>query len=89
MLDTPPQDKLFMHFHVRNACEQSCIMMIMGDSTMSKTEYDLKAIMYPTYVNVSILLAVFQSLLTNFMETESCQIKTVFSLLLTQSAASV
>ena len=65
MLDgTPPQEKLYMHLHVLNACEQSCIMMIMGGSQvkskssqrfllqqnkMFKTEYDLKAIMYPAY----------------------------------------
>ena len=49
MLDTPRQDKLYRHLHVLNACEQSCIMMIMGASKMFKTEYDLKAIMYPAY----------------------------------------
>ena len=50
MLDgTPPQEKLYRHLHVLNACEQSCIMMIMGGSKMFKTEYDLKAIMYPAY----------------------------------------
>ena len=49
VLDTPPQDKLYKHLHVFNACEQSCIMMIMGGSKMSKTEYDLNAIMYPAY----------------------------------------
>ena len=49
MLDAPPQDKLYKHLHVFNACEQSCIMMMMGGNKMSKTEYDLKAIMYPTY----------------------------------------
>ena len=50
MLDgTPPQEKLYMHLHVLSACEQSCIMMIMGGSKMFKTEYDLKAIMYPAY----------------------------------------
>ena len=43
-LDAPPQDKLYMRLHVFNACEHSWIMMIMGDSKMSKTEYDLKAI---------------------------------------------
>ena len=32
-----------------NACEQSCIMMIMEGSKMFKTEYDLKAIMHPAY----------------------------------------
>ena len=49
MLDTPPQDKLHKYLHVYTACEQSCIMMIMGGSKMSKREYDLKAIMYPAY----------------------------------------
>ena len=49
MLDTPPQDKLNMHLHVLNACEQPCIMMLMRGSKMSKTEYDLKVIMYPAY----------------------------------------
>ena len=44
MLDTPPQDKLYRRLQVFNACEHSCIMMIMGGSKMSKTEYDLKAI---------------------------------------------
>ena len=45
MLDTPPQDKLYRRLQFFNACEQSCIMMIMGGSKMSKTEYDLKAIL--------------------------------------------
>ena len=50
MLDgTPPQEKLYRHLHVLNACEQSCIMMMMGGSKMFKTEYDLKTIMYPAY----------------------------------------
>ena len=44
MLNTPPQDKLYRCLKVFNACEHSCIMMIMGGSKMSKTEYDLKAI---------------------------------------------
>ena len=44
MLDTPPQDKLYRHLQVFNACEHPCIMMIMGRSKMSKTEYELKAI---------------------------------------------
>ena len=44
MLDTPPQDKLYMLLQVFNACEHSSIMMIMGGSKMSKTEYDLKSI---------------------------------------------
>ena len=47
MLDKPPQDKLYKHLHVSNACEQSCIVMIMEGSKMSKTEYDFKAIIYP------------------------------------------
>ena len=49
MLDTSPQNKLYKQLHVVNDYEQSCIMMIMEGSKMSKTEYDLKAIMYPTY----------------------------------------
>ena len=44
MLDTPPQDKLYMRLQVFSACEHSCIMMIMGGNKMSKTEYDFKAI---------------------------------------------
>ena len=44
MLDIPLQDKLYRRLQVFNACEHSCIMMIMGGSKMSKTEYDLKAI---------------------------------------------
>ena len=44
MLNTPPQDKLYRCLKDFNACEHSCIMMIMGGSKMSKTEYDLKAI---------------------------------------------
>ena len=44
MLDTPPKDKLYRRLQVFNACDHSWIMMIMGGSTMSKTEYDLKAI---------------------------------------------
>ena len=47
MLETPQQDKL--RRQLLNACEQSCIMMIMGGNKMYKTEFDLKAIMYPTY----------------------------------------
>ena len=49
MFATPLQDKLHRHLYVVSACEQSCIMMIMGGSEMSKTEYDLKVIMYPAY----------------------------------------
>ena len=44
MLDTTPQDKLYTRLQVINACERSSIMIIMGGSKMSKTEYDLKAI---------------------------------------------
>ena len=36
MLDTPPQDKLDKHLYVFNACQQSCIMMVMGGSKMLK-----------------------------------------------------
>ena len=46
MLGTPPKDKLHKHLHIFNACEHSWIMV---GSKMSKTEYDLKAIMYPVY----------------------------------------
>ena len=49
MLGTPPQDKLHKHLYIFNACEHSSIMMIMVGSKMSKTEYDLKAIMNPAY----------------------------------------
>ena len=49
MLGTPPQDKLHKHLYISNACEHSWIMMIMVGSKMYKTEYDLKAIMYPAY----------------------------------------
>ena len=49
MLGTLPQDKLHKHLHIINACEHSWIMMIMVGNKMSKTEYDLKAIMYPAY----------------------------------------
>ena len=49
MLDTPPQDKLHKYLHIFNACEHSRIMMTMICNKMSKTEYDLKAIMYPAY----------------------------------------
>ena len=44
MLDTPPRDKLYRRLQVFNACEHSCIMMILGGSKLSKTQYDLKAI---------------------------------------------
>ena len=46
MLDTPPHYK---HLHMANAPMKSCIIMIMECSKMSKTEYDLKAIMYSAY----------------------------------------
>ena len=49
MLNTPPQDRLYKHLYVFNACEQSCVAMIMVCSKMSKTEDDLKAIMYRAY----------------------------------------
>ena len=49
ILDTPPQDKLHKHLQIFNACEQSCLMMIMVGSKMSKTEYDLKAMIHPAY----------------------------------------
>ena len=49
MLGTPPNDKLHKHLHISNAREDSWIMMIMIGSKMYKTEYDLKAIMYPAY----------------------------------------
>ena len=49
MLETPPQDKPYKRLHVLNAREKSCIMIIMGGSKMSKTEYDLKATIYPAY----------------------------------------
>ena len=49
MLGTPPQDKLHKHLHISNACGHSWIKMIMVGSKMYKTEYDLKAIMYPAY----------------------------------------
>ena len=49
MLRTSPQDKLHKHLHVFKACEHPWIMMIMVDSKISKTEYRLKAIMYPAY----------------------------------------
>ena len=35
--------------HVFNACEQSCIMLMMGGNKMFKTEYDLKAILNSAY----------------------------------------
>ena len=53
MWDKPPQDKLYRRLQVFNACEHSCIMMLMGGSKMSKTEYDLKAICIPPMTNPS------------------------------------
>ena len=44
MLETPPQYKLYRRLQIFNACEHSWIMMIMGCSKLSKTEYDLTAI---------------------------------------------
>ena len=49
MLDTYPQVKPHKHLHIFNSCQHPCIMMIMVGSKMSKTQYDLKAIMYPAY----------------------------------------
>ena len=49
ILDTHPQDKLHKHLQIFSACEHSCLMMIMEGSKMFKTEYDLKAMMYPAY----------------------------------------
>ena len=49
MLGTPSQDKLHKRLHISYACEHAWIMMIPVGSQMYKTEYDLKAIMYPTY----------------------------------------
>ena len=44
MLDTPPRDKLYRRLQVFNACEHSCIMMVLGGIKLSKTQCDLKAI---------------------------------------------
>ena len=49
MLGTHPQDKRHKHLQMFNACDNSWIMKIMVGSKMFKTEYDLKAIMYPAY----------------------------------------
>ena len=49
MLGTPPEDKPHKHLQIFNAWEHSCIIMIMVSCKMSETEYDLKAIMHPTY----------------------------------------
>ena len=49
MLDTPPQDKLHKYLQISNACEHSCIMMIVVGREMYTTEYDLKAMVYPAY----------------------------------------
>ena len=48
MLDTPPQD-ILQALYVFSACDESCVLMIMEDSKMSKIEYDLKAMMYSAY----------------------------------------
>ena len=58
MLDTRPQEKLYRHLHVLNDYEQSCMMMIMAGGKMYKTEYDLKAIMYPVYITRPINCAI-------------------------------
>ena len=34
---------------VFNACEQSCIIVIMRGSSMHNAEHDIKAAMYPAY----------------------------------------
>ena len=49
MLDTPPQGKLHKHLHILNACEHSCIMIIMIGNKLFKTEHDFKAIMYAAH----------------------------------------
>ena len=49
MLNTPLQDKLHKPLYISNTCEHSWIMMIVGGSKMSQTEYDLKALIYPAY----------------------------------------
>ena len=46
---TTPHKTLYKHLHVVNAHEQSCMMMIMEGSKMSKTECDHKALMYSVY----------------------------------------
>ena len=35
--DTPPQDKLYNHLHILNACEHTCFMMTIVGSKISKT----------------------------------------------------
>ena len=65
-LDTPPQDKLYRRLQVSNACEHSWIMIIMGGSKMSKTEYDLKAI--------CILPMTLYSTLNHFITACTCTI---------------
>ena len=40
---------LYRHLYVFSACDESCVMMIMEDSKMSKKEYDPKAIMDSAY----------------------------------------
>ena len=44
MLGTPPQDKLYKHLYIFNACEHPWIMMLMVGSKMSKAEYDLNSL---------------------------------------------
>ena len=48
MLDTHPQDTN-RYLYVFSACDESCVMMIMEDSKMSKIEYGLKGIIYSVY----------------------------------------
>ena len=38
-----------MHLQIFNACKHFCLMKIIVGSKMSKTEYDLKAMVYPAY----------------------------------------
>ena len=66
MLDTPPQDKLYRHLQVFNACEHTCIMMIMGGRKMSKTEYGLKAICILPMTYHVILLSQYGCMLTAY-----------------------
>ena len=47
MLDTPPQHKLHKLLQIFNACEHSCILMIMVGCKMSKKEYDFMAMAHP------------------------------------------
>ena len=41
----------YKHLHAANAHEQSCMMMIMEDSKMSQTEYDLIAWLWHNKIN--------------------------------------